>query len=137
MAAWKRESYFRTEQKSLQPYVFDSYEEQLYSELLLDALHDPLVAHYALQLLLHFQGPELASTEDQPAVEVPYPIVVLTHVLRELVALPWPLAIKLDGRRSQRNKGLTIKSHVLDDAELWAHRRAAGGSPGGKPPGAA
>ena len=83
------------EQKSMQAYVFDSYELTLFHQLLLESLDDPALAPYALQMLFYFQDEGLAQQEQHPEPEVPYPIVVLTGVIRELVALPAPLVLRL------------------------------------------
>ena len=83
------------DQKSMQVYVFDSYELTLFNQLVLESLDDPVLAPHALQLLFYFQDEGLAQQEQHPEPEVPYPIVVLTGVIRELVALPAPLVLRL------------------------------------------
>src|SRR5262249_23933706 len=83
------------DQKSMQVYVFDSYELTLFNQLLLESLDDPALAPYALQMLFYFQDEGLAQQDQHPEPEVPYPIVVLTGVIRELVALPSPLVLRL------------------------------------------
>jgi hypothetical protein len=83
------------DQKSMQAYVFDSYELTLFNQLLLESLDDPTLAPYALQMLFYFQDEGLAQQDQHPEPEVPYPIVVLTGVIRELVALPSPLVLRL------------------------------------------
>jgi len=83
------------DQKSMQAYVFDSYERPLFNQLLLDALDDPDLAPYALQMLFYFQDEGLAHHDQHPEPEVPYPLVVLTEVIRQLVALPTPLVLRL------------------------------------------
>ncbi|MEX2553392.1 MAG: hypothetical protein WD627_10395, partial [Actinomycetota bacterium] len=76
--------------KSVQVYVFDSYERELLVEALLEATHDPnrTVAENAMSLFFHFQHPDLAAAEDHPANEVFFPLVVLTSVIRGVFALP-------------------------------------------------
>jgi hypothetical protein len=85
------------DQKSLQSYVFDSYEAALLNDLLFTALENDDVdtKEAALQLLFHFQSETLAKSEEHPGTEVPFPIVVLTSAIRSLVALPAPLVIRL------------------------------------------
>ena len=83
------------EQKSMQVYVFDSYELTLFNQLVLESLDDPVLAPHALQLLFYFQDEGLSPQDQHPEPEVPYPIVVLTGVIRELVALPAPLVLRL------------------------------------------
>lgn len=80
-AEWER-------QKTLQIYTFDSYEHELLIELLGRRLLDPEGAAEALQLFFYFQRPELAQAPRHPSHEVFFPVVVLTRVLRELLALP-------------------------------------------------
>lgn len=76
------------DRKSLQAYTFDTYERELISTTLLSRLSDPEVAHEALLLLFHFQGPDLLQAHEHPAGEVFFPAVVLTDVLRNRLALP-------------------------------------------------
>ena len=87
-AEWK-------EQLSLQAYVFDSFEATSLERALLGALADGDSPEQALALLFHFQSPELITTDKHPAKESPFPIVVLTSVLRRLFALPVPIAYRL------------------------------------------
>jgi DNA replication ATP-dependent helicase Dna2 len=81
-------------QKSLQAYVFDSYERELLVQALLLAVADPEISEDALALLFHFQHPDLASADEHPATEVFFPVVVLTSVIRNLLALPIPVAYR-------------------------------------------
>jgi hypothetical protein len=83
------------DQKSLQVYVFDTYELRLLNELLLDAMGDPKLAPIALQLLFHFQDPGLANAEEHPNREVLFPIIAIASVIRDLLAVPVPLALRL------------------------------------------
>jgi len=83
------------EQKSLQTYVFDSYEATLLRELLVDALRDPAVAREALSLLFYFHSEELVEADEHPSTEIDFPVVVLTDVIRSLMALPIPVAYRL------------------------------------------
>lgn len=92
--AWK-------EQKTLQCYVFDAYEKTLFNEWLIESLRDPELAPQALPLLFYFQSESLVEATRHPVVPVPYPIIALTDAIRELVALPHPLLIRLqDALRS-------------------------------------
>ncbi len=75
-------------QKTLQAYTFDTYEEALLTGILVRALTDPDVAEQALAVFFHFQRPELMEASDHPAAEAAIPVVVLTRVIRELLALP-------------------------------------------------
>lgn len=83
------------DQKSLQTYVFDTYEGTLFNELLFEAATRPELSTKALSLLFHFQDESLASADEQPKTEVPFPVVVITSVLRDLVAMPSPVAVRL------------------------------------------
>ncbi|MEA3510779.1 MAG: AAA domain-containing protein, partial [Actinomycetota bacterium] len=81
-------------QKSVQTYVFDTYERDLLTATLLAAVLDPLAAEDALSLLFYFQRPDLTEAEDHPAEEVFFPVVVLSQVIRGLFALPIPVAYR-------------------------------------------
>lgn len=83
------------DQKGLQCYVFDSYERRLLEELLFAGLRSPDLALLAMQILFYFQSETLAETDTHPGAQVSFPAVVLTSVIRELVALPSPLVIRL------------------------------------------
>ena len=83
------------DQLSLQAYVYDSFEATSLERALLGALTDGESPEQALALLFHFQSPELITSEKHPAKEAQFPIVVLTNVLRRLVALPVPIAYRL------------------------------------------
>ncbi|MEO7803423.1 MAG: AAA domain-containing protein [Actinomycetota bacterium] len=80
--------------KSVQVYVFDTYERELLVSLLLDATHDPdpQIAEDALALFFHFQHPDLVAADDHPANEVFFPVVVLISVIRSVFALPIKVA---------------------------------------------
>jgi hypothetical protein len=80
------------DQKALQAYVFDSYERTLLVDALLLAVQDPDVAPEALTLLFYFQHPDIVEAEHHPSSEVFFPLVVLTQVIRSVVALPIPVA---------------------------------------------
>jgi hypothetical protein len=81
-------------QKTVQVYVYDSYEHDLLIGLLGRRLLDPEVADEALALFFHFQEPALMEAEDHPATEVFFPVVVLVRVLRDLLALPIEVAYR-------------------------------------------
>ena len=83
------------DRKTLQVYVFDGYERTLLDRLLVEALADADLAPRALRLLFYFQNEHLADREQHPEPETPYPVVVLTQVIRRLLALPHPLAVRL------------------------------------------
>jgi len=75
-------------QKTLQAYTFDTYEEALLTGVLVRGLSDVEVAEQALAIFFHFQRPELMEASDHPASEAAIPVVVITRVIRELLALP-------------------------------------------------
>jgi DNA replication ATP-dependent helicase Dna2 len=85
--AYNRDREWRA-QKSLQVFVFDTYERQLIVEALLQRLADPEVAERALKVLFQLQGPDLLQAEEHPASEVFFPMIVIGDVLRERLALP-------------------------------------------------
>jgi len=85
----------RKDKKSLQTYVFDSYEADLLRQLLLDALSDPDVAEEALALLFHFQSEDLMSAEEHPDETADSPLVVITPVIRRLFQMPVAAAYRL------------------------------------------
>jgi DNA replication ATP-dependent helicase Dna2 len=78
---WKR-------QKTLQAFVFDTYERARLIEVLLRQVLDPEVAQRAMALLFYFQSPDLLQVDDHPEGSVFFPVVDLTSVVRSLLALP-------------------------------------------------
>lgn len=81
--------------KSVQTYVYDTYEEALFIRLLEEALEDPATAEDALRLRFYYQDPGVAQGSSHPATPVPFPLIVLTREIRRLLALPVPFALRL------------------------------------------
>lgn len=84
-----------SEKRSLQAYVFDSYERDLLVEMLQAGLNDPVTAEKALALLFHFHSECLVVAQEHPADETDFPLIVLSGVLRALFALPLPVSYHL------------------------------------------
>lgn len=82
-------------QKTLQCYVYDTYEHKLLERLFCEALVKPELARRALSLFFYFQSPRLAEKTDYLSNEIPFPLIAITDVIRELVAMPVPVAYKL------------------------------------------
>jgi hypothetical protein len=82
--------------KSLQAHVFDTYERELVVGALMRRLLDSEVAEQALLLLFHFQGPDLMQAEEHPAGQVFFPVVVLTDILRDRLALPAEVSYRFE-----------------------------------------
>jgi hypothetical protein len=82
-------------QKSVQTYVYDTYERGLLTQILLQASMDPTVSDKALSLLFYFQRPEIVEAENHPDTEVFFPVVALTEVIRSVMALPVPVSYQL------------------------------------------
>ena len=93
--AWNRTHEVWKEQKTVQVFVFDSYERDLLVEALLAAVLDPEVAEEALALLFWFQRPELVDADDHPSAEVFFPVVIVSQVVRALIALPVTVTYRL------------------------------------------
>lgn len=83
------------EQESVQTYVYDTYEKELFTRLLEEALNDPVTAADALRLRFYYQDPGIALGSSHPSTSVPFPIVVLTGEIRRLLALPVPFTLRL------------------------------------------
>jgi hypothetical protein len=83
------------DQKSVQTYVYDAYEEELFARLIQEALEDPGAAEDALRLRFYYQDPGIARGSSHPATAVPFPLVVLTREIRRMLALPVPFALRL------------------------------------------
>lgn len=79
----------------LQALYDESYELTLFNRLLRESLEDPELAEMALHLLFYFQDTTLAEAEEHPEAEIPFPVVVLTSVLQQLLALPVPVFFRL------------------------------------------
>lgn len=83
----------REAQKTLQVYVFDSYESRLFHRLLQETMQVP--EPDAPDLIFCFQDASLAGGEKHPADQGPFSIAVLTSLIRRLLALPLPLCLRL------------------------------------------
>jgi len=83
------------DQISVQTYVYDTYEEELFNQLLNEAIKDPATAEMALRLRFYYQDPGIALGFCHPAASVSFPIVVLTREIRRLLALPVPFTLRL------------------------------------------
>ncbi len=83
------------EQKSVQTYVYDAYEAELFTRLLEEAMKDPETAEDALRLRFYYQDPGIALGTSHPSTSVPFPLVVLTREIRRLLALPVPFTLRL------------------------------------------
>jgi len=84
-----------SEQKSLQTYVFDSFEWEMLKELLIEGLKDPLTADKSLALFFYFHSESLLINEKHPEIENSFPVVIIINVIRSLFALPVPVAYQL------------------------------------------
>ncbi|MCP4349085.1 MAG: AAA family ATPase [Desulfobacterales bacterium] len=93
--AYNKRQHNWNKQKTLQVYVFDSFEAALFNQVLLKAAGHTDMAPVAMQLLFYFQNPSLARAEKHPEHEIPFPIIALTSIIRRLVALPLPLCLRL------------------------------------------
>lgn len=82
-------------QKTLQIYVYDSYEFTLFNRLLQEAVKDRELSSSAVQLLFYFQSTILSEEKEHPDGQVPFPVVIITKVIRNLLALPNPLSLRL------------------------------------------
>jgi predicted RecB family nuclease len=94
------------EKKSLQTYVFDSFESHFLRELLMESLKDETLSEKALPLLFYFHSEDLLTADDQPESEMSFPVIVLTQVINSLFAMPVPVACKLDS---------SVKTFVKED----------------------
>ena len=83
------------EQKSLQTYVYDSYELDLLKELLRESVKVIELAPFALDLLFYFQDPSLFNEKRHPHARISFPIIVLTNEIQKLVSLPIPFSLRL------------------------------------------
>lgn len=83
------------DQKSVQTYVYDTYEQELFTRLIVEAIEDPVTAEDALRLRFYYQDPGIAAGSAHPSGSVPFPLVVLTRELRRLLALPVPFTLRM------------------------------------------
>ena len=74
--------------KTLQAYVYDTYEVALLTGVLTRGLDDPEIAEQAMAVFFHFHRPELMEATEHPHPEAAFPMVALTSVVRALLALP-------------------------------------------------
>lgn len=83
------------DKQSLQTYVYDTYELELFNQLLQESIHDPAVQEMALQLLFYYQNPDIMNESRHPEKINEYPVIVLTNEIRRIAALPIPFTLRL------------------------------------------
>ncbi len=76
------------DQQSLQTYIYDNLEFQLFNELLLDSLTDAKIAKSVISLLFYFQSEVLFQSDEHPANTTNFPLVVITETIKQLFAVP-------------------------------------------------
>lgn len=89
---YNQEMYSWRDQQSLQTYVYDSYERELFHQVLKESLCDPDVREIALQLLFYYQNPPGLNEETchPPSSMIAYPVIVLKQEVQHIAALPIP-----------------------------------------------
>lgn len=113
-------------QKSVQAYTYDTYEDALLTGVLVRCLSDPEVAEAALAVFFHFQRPELMEATDHPTSEAPIPVVVLSRVVRELMALPVEVTYQfadVASRLQRQDRPFKYEPHPYFDYELSSQLR--------------
>src|SRR5690606_13303737 len=55
------------DKKSVQTYVYDTYEEDLFTRLIVKAIEDPATAEDALRLRFYYQDPGIATGSAHPS----------------------------------------------------------------------
>ncbi len=83
------------DQKSVQTYVYDATEGELFARSIREGLFDPATAEDALRLQFTYQDTDIARGSSHPAGSVPFPLVVITGEIRRMLALPVPFALRL------------------------------------------
>lgn len=83
------------DQLMLQVYVHTERDKAQLIALLIDSLHEADLAEQAMQLLFHFQGPDLMQTDEHPETTVPYSVVTLLSALGRLIAVPVDVSYRL------------------------------------------
>ncbi|WP_394903227.1 AAA domain-containing protein [Clostridium butyricum] len=81
---------------TLQTYVLDYAEIQFLHEILIEGLDDTDIKDRVLNLLFYFHSEELLNSEEHSEYENHFPVVVLTSVVRDIFALPFPITYKLE-----------------------------------------
>ncbi len=95
------------EQLSLQVYTHTGRDQEQLTAWLMESLLDPALAGPAMDLLLHFQGPNLLNADEHPGQAVPFPIVVLQNALTKLLALPVEVSYTLPESLQAMNSKFT------------------------------
>ncbi len=82
-------------QKSVQTYVYETCEEDLFTRVLEEAIEDPATAKEGMRLRFYYQDSGIAQGSSHPGTTVSFPLVTLTREIRRLLALPVPFALRL------------------------------------------
>ncbi len=110
------------DQKSVQTYVYDTYEADLFSRLLTDALGDPDVAEDALLLRFYYQDAGMADGQSHPNTAVTYPLVVLTREIPAAARAPRPV-LSQDARGRPGDQEFTVCLRAEPGKPLLARSR--------------
>lgn len=84
------------EQQSLQTYVYDNLEYQLFNDMLLDELTNAKIAKAVVTLLFYFQSEVLFQSDEHPSDTTNFPLVVITEAIKQLFAVPIYTAFNLE-----------------------------------------
>lgn len=84
------------DQLSLQTYVYDNYEYELFNNLLLESLKDSDIAEKVLKLLFYFHSEILFNSDEHPENVTNFPVVKISEVINNLFAVPINVSYSID-----------------------------------------
>lgn len=82
-------------QRSIQTYVYETFEEDLFARVLEEAIGDPATAEEGMRLRFYYQDSGITQGSSHPGTTVSFPLVTLAREIRRLLALPVPFALRL------------------------------------------
>lgn len=82
-------------QRSVQTYVYEAFEEELFTKLLEEAIEDPATAEEGMRLRFYYQDPGITQGSSHPGSTVSFPLIILTREIHRLLALPVPFNLRL------------------------------------------
>ncbi len=82
-----------SDKKSLQVYVFDPYEIEVFNFLLQQTNSDDADTSFIFREMFYFQNPALCEKDIHPSINIAHPLIALVNEINSMVSLPVPFQL--------------------------------------------
>ncbi len=106
------------DKKSLQVYVFDPYELEIFNSILQDTYTDGGDTSFIFREMLYFQNPALCEKDMHPSVNIAHPVVVLVNEINRMLSLPIPFQLHFNEVVEVFSDG--VASPHMPDRTFWS-----------------